>query len=196
MDRIELEQKSRFKTEAYKITETGLETYLKDYEGVFTRFYHFDDFSRRTNRTFTETEPKFLKIGIGIITLGIIIFKCSKFFENIENVLMLSGLISAIVGLCLVAYFFLNRKQNFLLEMDNDEQVFILMDKPNKVEVEEFIETFYKKRKEYYRERYFYIDFKGKREQEISRIKWLKDEDIISKIEYDETMNKMDNVQD
>ena len=196
MDRIELEQKSRFKTEAYKITETGLETYLKDYEGVFTRFYHFDDFSRRTNRTFTETEPKFLKIGIGIITLGIIIFKCSKFFENIENVLMLSGLISAIVGLCLVAYFFLNRKQNILLEMDNDEQVFILMDKPNKVEVEEFIETFYKKRKEYYRERYFYIDFKGKREQEISRIKWLKDEDIISKIEYDETMNKMDNVQD
>jgi hypothetical protein len=70
----------------FTIKETGLEVYLKDYEGVFTRFYHFDDFSRRANRTFTETKPKFLRIGIAMLVAAPFIIKTFLYrFQRKKN---------------------------------------------------------------------------------------------------------------
>ena len=198
MDKQKLIQKHLFKTEKFTIKENGLEQYLKDYEGVFTRFYPFDDFSRRTNHTFTEAKKRFLTIGVIMLLAVPILVKAILLFENDNNttIALLTGSIIAVLGLFFIAYFFLSQKQNLLLDLDNEEQVFIVVNKPNRKEVEEFIDTFYKKRKEYYREKYFYIDFKGKREEEIGKVKWLKDEDIISKSEYDEAVSKINNAWD
>jgi len=118
-----------------------------------------------------------------ILLIGLV--RASLFYSDNTDRAILSGVFTIIISFGVIgAYFFLQKKY-LLIELDNDTQIFILKDNPNKKEFDKFIENLYLKRAKYYKKNYFFIDYDGEKKKQVSKMEWLKKEKIISKIEYD-----------
>lgn len=188
MEQTVLKQKSIFERREFKITKTGLDTYTKDYEIESTNSWDFDNFEKKT-RIYTEKNFKFLKAGLITVLVGVV--RGLLFLNDDLTRSLVSGILIIMIGLILITYYFISQKKYLLLHMDNDQQLFVMYNKPNKKEFDEFIHTFYKRRADYFRENYFYIDLEGEKEKQIQRLKWLRGENIISENEYEEAVEEV-----
>lgn len=178
----ELKQKSLFEKREFKITDSGLETYTKDFEIDTSNFWSFDDFSDKT-RIHTEKYPKVLYAGLLTVLVGLI--RGGLTIGNNPTTAIVSGTVVVTIGTIIILIYVFYQKKYTLLSMDNDHHVFVLHDNPNKHEFEEFIKSFYEARKANYREKYFKIDLHGDRENQIDRMKWLHRENIITGTEFE-----------
>ncbi len=180
--KTELKQRAFFEKREFKITEEGLETYVKDHETDSTNFWHFDNIELK-NRYYTEKRPKILYWALIIMVIGLV--RTCFFFGDDLTRSLISGISTFIIGTGVLGFYFLNQKKYFLIELDNEKQIFVLAQKPNETEFNAFIETLYQKRAEYYKKNYFFIDYTGEKEKQLSKMKWLKKENIISDKEYE-----------
>lgn len=182
MERNELKQKAFGERREFKLTESGIETYVKDFEIESTNSWSFDNIEKNS-RIYTTKNVKVLNVGLFAILFGIIrglIFISSDFIHS-----LISGGAITFIGMCITAYYFFSQRKYFLIQMDDDKSIFILYNNPSKKEFDEFIETLYKKRAKYYRDSYFFIDYDDSKEKQLNKMNWLKKEEIISQSEYE-----------
>jgi hypothetical protein len=77
------------------------------------------------------------------------------------------------------------RQQNYIiLETCDRRKVVFLRDKPNRKALEQFLAQLWLQRKEYLREKYFYINYDRDWKQQTDRLRWLLEQNVISKAEY------------
>ena len=56
--------------------------------------------------------------------------------------------------------------------------------KPTKIEAAKFIDEIFTKRRAYYRDQYFHVDYDNQKKSEIDKMKWLRSENIITDKEF------------
>ena len=178
----ELKQRGLFEKREFKITEFGLETYTKDFEIDTTNSWTFDDFSNKS-RIYTEKYPKILYVGLLTILVGLI--RGGLIVGEDPVAALISGIAVSIIGTIVILIYVFYQKKYTLLCLDSEMEVFVLHEKPNKKEFDEFIRSFYEARKNNYREKYFKIDFDLDKDKQIDRMKWLRRENIITESELE-----------
>jgi hypothetical protein len=184
----ELKQKALFETRHFKLTKDGIETYTKDLEIDSTNTWTFDEFSNK-NRVYTEKYPKILYTGLLTVLVGLV--RAALFSGTNRDMAIISGIAIAILGGIVIVVYIFFQKKYFLLRLDNDQELFILYNNPNKQDFDKFIEEFYKARKANYRKKYFVLDFDWEKSKLIERMQWLRKEDIISESEFEFAMEEI-----
>jgi hypothetical protein len=92
------------------------------------------------------------------------------------------------VGILIALFSFLLyrliRSRYFCVAIDGGPAMFLLLNEPGEKTVEEFVDSLFEARKACYRKEYFFIDYRGKRREELNRMQWLRSEGVISENEY------------
>ena len=94
-------------------------------------------------------------------------------------------LAAAIVAGSTLGYFFVTRVKYYLIDLEDNKCFFVLVNKPNSITVNNFIDEIFERRRKYFRVNFFQIDFDNTRTSEIEKMKWLKSEEIITQSEFE-----------
>jgi hypothetical protein len=182
-------QHKYFTRKTFTFKDDGVEMFTKEMDGEYSKLIHYDDMKPRSeSRIYTEKYPKFLQTGLVITAIGLI--RALTVTEDVWR-MILALTISAIIGLIVVGLYYTIHINYYLIELEDDTQMFIIRDKPNQKAAEEFIDLVFEKRKAFYRDKYFYINYEGDKEKELNRMFWLKSEKLISNNEYNVVIDEI-----
>lgn len=187
-------QRKLFVKKNFIFKDEGVEMFTKDIDGEYSRFIHYNSMEPRSKtRIYTEMFPRILQSGTVICALSIIkgfLLSGNDIQKNIITVLVGLGF----GGLTILSYYLIRIKY-YLIELDDETQMFIIYNKPSLQKMQEFIDEVYERRKQFYRKEYFYVNYKSTIENEIGRMDWLRSENIISENEYNVIVDEInDNV--
>ncbi len=187
---MELKQKKLFVSKHFRLTKDGIDFKSKDFDGEFSKFIPFKDIEPRIQcRIYTEKFPKLLQGGLVIATIGLL-RSLMNVNDDLQKTLIIFS-IAIIFGLLTVLAYFIIQIKYFLIELEGDTQLFFILDNPTKEEMQQFIDLIYDKRKENYREQYFYINYNNTKDEETGKMNWLKSEEIISTNEYNVVIDEI-----
>lgn len=135
--------------------------------------------SKILNRT--ERYPLILQISAFLVAVGIL--RSALIYPSNLDFLLGVGA-SLLLGLVGFLVFRLVKTEYIGLPLDDEEAVFFLRNHPSEIEVQQFFDAIYQARRDFIRKEFFFIDYEGERRAELSRMKWLRTENIISENEY------------
>ncbi|QBN17973.1 hypothetical protein [Flavobacterium nackdongense] len=174
----------------YTFKEKGLEIEFTDKDGDFSFFINFDNISPRENvRIHTKRKTNVLKYGLIIALLTLIRgFLTAK--TDLQTTLIVISL-SLAIGVGTYIYYHLTKMKYYSVGLEDGKITRILYDKPTIEKAEEFIDEIFKRRKKYYRDNYFKIDYENEKQSELDKIKWLKSENIITENEFNVVVDEI-----
>lgn len=182
-------QKNFFIKKKFTFTENGIDQEFSDNDGTFSLFVRYEDIlSKEYVKVNTKKKGNVLKFGllISLLTLlrGFIIGKSD--WQTTVIVVILSLLIA--LGTYL--YYSLTKEIYYSIRMK--EKFFqVLYDKPSPLEAKKFVDEIFERRKKYFRDKYFIVNNKNYKEDEIDKFEWLKSENFITVQEYNDSLNKI-----
>ena len=186
----EFRQSKLFIKMSFKFNEEGIDYNTKDLDGEFSKFIHFNDIEpRKKCRLYTEKYPRLLHFGLlaSIIAFMYLLMNSTGHL----NTSIIVGTILLTCGILLVLAYFLIQITYYLIELEDETQLFVIFNRPSEKKMDDFIDEVFLRRKKYYREQYFYINYEGTKEKELGRMSWLKDENIISHNEYNVVVDEI-----
>lgn len=192
----QLNQKQFFEKRNFALTDTGLDTYCKDTDGEYTNSFGYENIVfKQKLRLHSEQNKWALKIGFAIFVISVI-SAGRKIANGVAPEIWLKNFA---FDMCLVAfdlfYHFYKLRRYWLLAVNDEKYIFFLRGKKFDEAVKTFIADLFENQKEYYRSKYFFIDEDTPFENEKEKLKWLKENEFITAQEYEEILNKNQQVQ-
>lgn len=179
---IELKQRQWWIRKHITLLDDGIHYVSRDHDSQADLKIDYSSVSAR-EKGFEKTEyynriqqVSWFLAAIGIIRSAIMNPETSQFLLGVG--------MSLLLGVLGWGVYRLVRTDYLCVMLDDNTALYLLKNKPNEKAVREFIDQLFAKRKAFYREKYFYIDYEGERKSELSRMEWLRAEDIISENEY------------
>lgn|GEM_PF-6105093 len=186
----ELKQRTLFAEKHFIIQRNGVDYYKKNFETDSHEFISFADFEeRKKSRKYAVKHPIIFFIGLGIILIGLL--RASLLLDAHYSKSLLAGGLTISLGLFILLLYRLVQTNCFLIALEDDKRMFMLLNKPNQEDFENFLEAMYEARRRNYRENYFYVNEENDKRTELSRMKWLLNEDIITKEEYEDIVDEI-----
>ena len=178
-----LKQRKLFVSKNIELTEDGVNYHSKDLEDEYSRFFDFSQIEPRTKcRIYVDKYPKLLYTGL-IITAIALLRGLMSANVDLQKALVVSSVVMSF-GLLTVLAYYIVRIRYYLIELEDETQLFLLYNKPNEQEFNQFIDLMYEYRKQNYRKNYFFINIEKTKDSELAKMEWLLDEKIISDSEY------------
>lgn len=176
---MELHQRTLLEKRSFFLLSNKLKLYLKDGEGEHENYVNYESLKGEAKIS-CRKNSKLLFITISMLTFSLCIFLQSLIF-NQGFAYIIFPLIVAFLSIILYQY----RQQNYIiLETCDRRKVIFLRDKPNRKALERFLAQLWQYRKQYLREKYFYISYDHDLQQQTERLRWLLEQNAISKSEY------------
>lgn len=186
----ELQQRKLFIQKHFIIRRGGVECYKKNLETDTYEFIAFSDFEeRKKSRRNTVKYPALFFIGLFIVLLGLV--RASLLLDANYQKSILAGGLTILVGVIIIFIYRLVQIRYVLIPLEDDKQLYMLSDNPNTADFEAFVDAMYEARKRNYRETYFYINEENDKRTELSRMKWLLNENIITEEEYEDMIDEI-----
>ncbi|PSB07441.1 hypothetical protein C7B62_19870 [Pleurocapsa sp. CCALA 161] len=176
---MELHQKTLLEKRSFYLLSNKLKLYLKSGEGEYENYISYESLTGET-KICCQQNLKLLFVAIALLTFSACIL--------LQSLIINQGFIYSIVPL-IIAFIaiilYQNRQQNYLILATSDRQkVIFLRDKPNRQALDQFLAQLWIYRKKYLREKYFYINYNHDLKQQTERLRWLLEQNVISKAEY------------
>lgn len=186
----EIDQSKFFTKIKLELKEDGIQSYLKEFGAEYDKFIPYRKIEPKNKcRTYTETFPKIYQIGLGLCAITALKY----LFSNKESgVLIIATTIGFGIGLLCLASYFIIKIKYLVIELEDETQLLIIDNKPNKEEAKNFLNAVFEHRKENYRKNYFYINYDNDKEDEIGKMNWLKSEEIITNNEYQVVLEEIE----
>jgi hypothetical protein len=146
-------------------------------------FIKFDRITSRDN-VHVNTKRKRLILRYGLLAAFLTLARGFLTAQTDTKTTVVITLVAIFIAGSTYAYYYLTQIKYYAVGLEDNKNFMVLYDKPTKIEAEEFIDQIFVRRKQYYREQYFHIDYDNDKKSEIDRMKWLKSEDIISEKEF------------
>lgn len=186
----ELHQRKLFIAKHFIIRRGGIECHTRNLETDKYEFIPFADFEERKKaRKHTVKYPILFFIGIFFILLGLV--RASLLLDDNYIKSLLAGGITIFLGLIMVTLYQFLQIKYLRIQLEDDKHLLLLLDNPNQKAFDRFIESMYEARRRNYRETYFYINEENDKRTEVSRMKWLLNENIITAEEYEGIMEEI-----
>ncbi|MGB5709736.1 MAG: hypothetical protein WBM44_02315 [Waterburya sp.] len=176
---MELHQRTLLERRSFFLLPNKLKLYLKDTEGEHENYISYETLKGEAKIS-CRKNPKLLFITMAIVTFSVCIL--------LQSLLINQGLYYIIFPL-VVAFFsgalYRYKQQNYIiLETYDRKKVIFFRNKPSRQALELFLAQLWSYRKQYLREKYFYIDQNHDLKQQTERLRWLLEQNVITKAEY------------
>ena len=176
---MELHQKTLWEKRSFFLLPSKLKLYLKDSKGEHENYISYESLKGEAKIS-CRKNPKLLFLATAMVTFSICILLQSLIIDRGFSYIVFP-LIVALISAVLYQY----RQQNYIiLETGDRRQVIFLRDKPNRRALEQFLTQLWQHRKQYLREKYFYISYDRDLKKQTERLRWLLEQNIITKSEY------------
>ena len=178
---MELHQRTLLEKRSFFLLSNKLKLHLKDAKGERENYINYESLKGEAKIT-CRKNSKLLFLAIAMLTFAVCIF--------LQNLISERGLGFVYVFLplflaCLSAILYQHRQQDYIvLETCDRRKVVFLRDKPNRQALEIFLARLWLYRRQYLRDKYFYINYDGDFERQTERLKWLLNEKAIARSEY------------
>lgn len=186
----EFYQKKLFLKKKFTFKENGIDIAFTDKDGDFSLFIKFDRISPRENvRINTKRKAIILRFGLlaAFLTLSRGFLTANT---NIKTTILIV-LVSLFIAGATYAYYYLTQLKYFSVGLEDNKSFMVIYNKPSVEQAKEFIDEIFVKRKAYYRNQYFHIDYENSKKSEIEKMQWLKSEDIISDNELNVVLDEI-----
>lgn len=176
---MEFHQKTLLEKRSFCLLSNKLKLYLKNRKGEHEDYISYESLKGEAKIS-CHKDSNLLFVTIIMLSLSIcILWKNSP--PNQEFTHTILPLIVAFFSAILYHY----RQQNYIiLETYDRRKIIFLKDKPNRQALEKFLAQLWQYRKQYLREKYFYINYERDLEEQTARLRWLLEQNVISKLEY------------
>lgn len=176
---MELHQKTLFEKRSFFLLSNKLKLYLNDGEGEHENYISYESLKGEAKISYRKNS-KLLFVTLAMLAFSGCILLQSLIINQGFTYLVFPLIIALISGA-----FYHYQKQNYIiLETCDRRKVIFLRDKPNRRALEQFLAQLWKHRKQYLREKYFYINCDHDLKQQTDRLRWLLEQNVISKSEY------------
>ncbi|BAZ45252.1 hypothetical protein NIES4102_22710 [Chondrocystis sp. NIES-4102] len=176
---MELHQRALLEKRSFFLLPTKLKLYLKDAEGEYENYIAYESLKSET-QICCRKNPQllFLTLLSGSLTISLIIHSL------VTNQSFKPIIIPAIVTVILAILYNFKQQGYLILETFDRKKVIFLKDQPNRQALESFLAQLWLKRKQYLRDKYFYINPNQNLQQQTERLRWLLEQNVITKVEY------------
>ena len=176
---MELHQRTLLERRSFFLLPNKLKLYLKDTEGEHENYIGYENLKGEAKIS-CRKNPKLLFITMAMVTFAICILLQSLLInQGLYHIIfpLVVALISGVLYRC--------QQQNYIiLETYDHKKVIFLRNKPNRQTLERFLAQLWSYRKQYLREKYFYINHNHDLKQQTERLRWLLEQNVITKAEY------------
>ena len=176
---MELHQKTLLEKRSFFLLSNKLKLHLKDAKGEQENYINYESLKGEA-RIICRKNSKLLFMAMAMLTFAMCVFLQSLILERGQICVFLP-----LTFACLSAILYRYRQQHYvILETCDRRQIVFLRDKPNRQALEIFLARLWLYRRQYLRDKYFYINYDGDFKQQTERLKWLLEEKAIAKSEY------------
>jgi len=160
----------------------------KDGGGEIEFYTDYEDIRRQTRKYYKRRPGAlFCAIFCALVALFHIVTSLFTDWQIFWTVLCLS------LAAVFAAMHLLTRRHYIIIDLYGDRCLFLFASSPSSEAVTEFLEDLYRRRDDYLRENYLYINPDNDRRTEMSRLKWLLREGVITDREYESALDEYDN---
>lgn len=176
---MELHQKALLEKRSFFLLPNKLKLHLKDIEGEYENYISYEKLTSETKIRCRKNRKLFF---ITMISIGFAV--CILLQSSITHTGFSLAVFPSLIALLFGILYRINRESYLIVETVDSDQVIFLRDKPNRRSLEKFLDRLWLQRKQYLREKYFYIDHNRDMHQQTERLRWLFEQKVITKAEY------------
>ena len=176
---MELHQKTLLETRSFFLLPNKLKLYLKDAGEEYENYISYEKIKSETQIRCRKNNQLFF-----ITTVATSFAVCIL----LQSLILNSGFVyavSAIILALFLAILYRFKRQNYIIiETVDHQKIVFFRNKPNRRALEKFLSQLWRQRKQYLRDKYFYIDSKQDPRKQTERLRWLLEQKAISKTEF------------
>ena len=176
---MELHQKVLGETRSFFLLPNRIKVCLKNASGEQESYFSYESINREA-QIICQQSSQLLYVAMAAIAFsGCLLLQVLIIGQEIYYIVL--PLIVAILSASLYIY---KRKNFIVIETSVCQKIIFVRDKPNRKALETFLVQLWLYRKQYLREKYFYIDYSCDLDRQTLRLRWLLEQNIITKAEY------------
>ena len=176
---MELHQTTICEQRSFYLLPNKLKIHLKNLEEERENYIPYESLTGEA-QIYCRKNSKLIYIAIATFAFAGCIF--------LQSLLLNQGLYYAIFPLAasiLTAILYQHKQQNYIIvETYDRHKIVFIRDKPNRQALEHFLIQLWSYRKQYLKEKYFYIDRHHNLTQQTKRLRWLLEQNVITKAEF------------
>lgn len=176
---MELHQKTLLEKRSFFLLSNKLKLQLKDGQGEQENYISYENLKGEA-RISSRKNAKLLFLAMATLTFAVCVFLQSLILNQAFVSILLPITLAFLSGIL-----YQHRQQDYIILETNDRRkVIFLRDKPNRKALEIFLARLWLYRKQYLRDKYFYINYDRDFKQQTKRLRWLLEENVITKSEF------------
>ena len=176
---MELHQKTLWSKRSFFLLQNKIKVYLKDVDGEVEHYFSYATLKGEA-KIICRKNSQLLFIAVAMVGSS----SCLLLQSLLINRGIYYTAISWFVAI-LLAILYQYKQQNYIVvETWAGEKIVFLRNRPNKKTLETFLVQLWWYRKQYLREKYFYINYNYDLNGQTQRLRWLLEQNIITKAEY------------
>ncbi len=176
---MELHQKTLLEKRSFFLLPNKIKLYLKNPEGEYENYISYEKLKSEAQiRCYKNYKLLFITI-VAMSSAGCVLLQ-----SFILNSGFIHALFPAIVALLFGILYQVKQQSYIVIDTVDRKKIIFIKDKPNRKILENFLKQLWHQRKQYLREKYFYINHNQNRQQQTERLRWLLEQKAISKTEF------------
>ena len=176
---MELHQTTLWEQRSFYLLPNKLKIHLNNLEEKRENYVSYESLTGEA-QVYCRKNSKLIYIAIATFAFAGCIF--------LQSLLLNQGLFYAIFLIAvavLAAVLYQCRQQNYIIiETHDRHKIVFIRDKPNRQALEHFLTQLWSYRKQYLKKKYFYIDRYHNLTQQTKRLRWLLEQNVITKAEF------------
>ena len=177
-------QKAIFIKKKFTFKEKGVNIDFTDKNGDFSMFIRYDRISSKENVR-VNTRRKALVWRFGLLAAFLTLTRGFLTATTDAKTTVTVVCVALFIAAATYAYYYFTQVKYYAVKLNDDKVFMVLYNKPTIEEAKRFIDELFERRKQYYRDRYFNIDYENDKRTELDWMKWLRSENIITESEFD-----------
>jgi len=174
----------------FTFKENGVDIDFKDSDGNFSLFINYDRILPRENtRVFTKHKKRILQIGL--LLAGLTFLRGIISVNSDKHMTFAPIATSLIVAAIFYGYYYLTKVKYYAIGLEDNKRFQVIYNKPSHQAVLDFLDDLFERRKIYYRNEYFIINYENERKKEIDKMKWLLSEKVITENEFNVVLDEI-----
>ena len=176
---MELHQKTWGRKRSFFLLPNKLKISVEDRKGKRESCCSYESLNRKV-QIICYKNPQLFFLALAMIAFSGCLLLQSLIIEEGAYYSVLP-LIIAILSIILYQY----KQQNYIIiETSIGQKIVFILNKPNRQALETFLVRLWSYRKQYLRDKYFYVNYNCDLDRQTLRLRWLLEQNIITKTEY------------
>ena len=176
---MELHQKALLEKRSFFLLPNKLKTYIKSTEGEQEDYVTYESLKGEA-KIVCRKNSNLLFMAMATISFAACLAVHTLLTSQNFGLIILPTVIAIIFTIL-----YQTQQQRYtILETFDRRKIILLYNKPNHKVLNRFLDRLWQQRRQYLREKYFYISQHHEKQQQTDRLRWLLEQNIITKAEF------------